>query len=295
MINKNSTWRSDTYVLNPGLNEIYFSDTYPNAFYIVNNNNTYLYVGLKNIPTNSRYERKIRPNECDCFGRPLPLNRIYIINPTELKLNVEISSVHENFTLELLKSINASMDDEQINRIRFDGIINGWNTDDTVLTSVINLNDLKEPLCDKLEDLKHLQDSGNQTNILTNTKIQELSTKLDNLASKLDDIICYYNDSVTKLDAIIKASIKVTHFDTLDLNTSSTVYLNDLILISNDTITDIYINYDNKYLILKPGESISDIYNINDNINLSTPTGFIPADNNILPVRLIYTTVKEAD
>lgn len=285
-----STWRHDTYTLKPGLNEIYFNDTRPNAFYVVNNNNTYLYVGLKNIPTNTRYERKIRPNECDCFGRPLPVDRIYIINPKDIKLYIEISSIHENFTLELLKSINASMDDEQINRIRFDGVINGWNTDDTVMTNIVNLQELKDPVIDKLQGLSELQAICNQKNEISNIKLTEIISDITDIKTKIDSILSKYDQSFDIINNILKSNNKDTEFKTIDLSLgSTTIYLSDLILISNDTDTDILIND----FMLKPGESMSDIYNLNTNINIRVTEGYTPTDNILLPVRLIYTYVKE--
>lgn len=289
-IQNKSTWRHDTYTLKPGLNEIYFNDTRPNAFYVVNNNNTYLYVGLKNIPTNNRYERKIRPNECDCFGRPLPVDRIYIINPKDTELYVEVSSIHENFTLELLKSINASMDDEQINRIRFDGIINGWQTDDIVMTSIINLKELKDPIVDKLQGLSDLQSICNQKNELSNLKLDELKSKLDNITTQLDDIILYYNQSINKIDELIQSTIKVTKFDTLDAATYTSVNLADLILLSNDSDTDLSVSTGDNNIILKAGECLSDIYNINGIISIEPVSD---VNLNTLPCRIIYTKKTE--
>lgn len=288
-IQNKSTWRHDTYTLKPGLNEIYFNDTRPNAFYVVNNNNTYLYVGLKNIPTDTRYERKIRPNECDCFGRPLPVDRIYIINPKDIDLYIEISSIHENFTLELLKSINASMDDEQINRIRFDGVINGWQTDDVVMTSVVNLKELKDPVVDKLQGLSDLQAICNQKNEISNIKLTDIISDITDIKTKIDSILSKYDQSFDIINNILKSNNKDTEFKTIDLSLgSTTIYLSDLILISNDTDTDILIND----FMLKPGESMSDIYNLNTNINIRVTEGYT-TDNNLLPVRLIYTYVKE--
>lgn len=288
-IQNKSTWRHDTYTLKPGLNEIYFNDTRPNAFYVVNNNNTYLYVGLKNIPTDTRYERKIRPNECDCFGRPLPVDRIYIINPKDIDLYIEVSSIHENFTLELLKSINASMDDEQINRIRFDGVINGWQTDDVVMTSVVNLKELKDPVVDKLQGLSDLQAICNQKNEISNIKLTDIISDITDIKTKIDSILSKYDQSFDIINNILKSNNKDTEFKTIDLSLgSTTIYLSDLILISNDTDTDILIND----FMLKPGESMSDIYNLNTNINIRVTEGYT-TDNNLLPVRLIYTYVKE--
>lgn len=147
-----SNWRCVAKILEPGLNEITFLDTRPNVFFIINNNPTYLYAGLESIPNNIKYEHLIKPNDTDIMGRPIPVSRIYIFNPKNIALTVKIFSDYTHFDIGLLKTIYARMDDEQLETIKYDGIIKGWQTPDVVNTFITNYDDLIEPINENIDN-----------------------------------------------------------------------------------------------------------------------------------------------
>lgn len=147
-----SNWRCVAKILEPGLNEITFLDTRPNVFFIINNNPTYLYAGLESIPNNIKYEHLIKPNDTDIMGRPIPVSRIYIFNPKNITLTVKIFSDYTHFDIGLLKTIYARMDDDQLEKIKYDGVITGWQTPDVVNTFITNYDDLLEPINENIDN-----------------------------------------------------------------------------------------------------------------------------------------------
>lgn len=179
-----SNWRCDPKTLEPGLNEITFLDTRPNVFFIINNNPTYLYAGLESIPNNIKYEHLIKPNDTDIMGRPLPLSRIYIYNPKNISLTVKIFSDYTHFDIGLLKTIYARMDDEQLEKIKYDGIITGWQTPDVVNTFVTNYDDIVNPL---------IENNDNNTGIIY--------TLIDGLKNTIAEKIA---DAITNNETLIQ-------------------------------------------------------------------------------------------
>lgn len=152
MSTKISNWRCDTRILEPGFNEITFLDTRPNVFFIINNNPTYLYASLDSIPSKTKYEHVIKPNDTDVMGRPMPQSRIYFFNPKNVPVNIKIYSDYTHFDIGLLKTIFARMDDEQLDKIKYDGVITGWQTPDVVNTFITNYDDLVEPINEHIDD-----------------------------------------------------------------------------------------------------------------------------------------------
>lgn len=139
-------WQKQMLRLTPGVNTIYFNDTRPNAFFIINPNNTYLFFSLYNMPSQTKFDYRIRPNSTDAFGRPMPASRLYVYNPKDAEIDIEIYSDEQAFNMSLLKALNMDLDDETIDKLKFDGIVKGWDTTDTVKTEVANFKDLLDKL-----------------------------------------------------------------------------------------------------------------------------------------------------
>lgn len=155
-------WQKQMLHLTPGVNEVYFNDTRPNAFFIINPNNTYLFFSIYGIPSQTRFDYRIRPNSTDAFGRPLPASRLYVYNPKDVGIDIELYSDEQPFNMSLLKALNLDLDDETIDKLKFDGIVKGWDTEDTVNVKVDNFTDLLDRLDDLMGRKRHIK-SGKET------------------------------------------------------------------------------------------------------------------------------------
>lgn len=243
---KMSSWRKTNTVLKSGLNEITFNDTKPNVFYVVNTNNTYIYFGAGTIPTAQSYEWRVKPNSTDAFGRPLPTGKLYIINPTDAEINIEVYSDEQDFDISLLKNLNANMDDEQIERMRFDGIVRGFDTTDVVHTKV-------DLLPTALTDLL----TANHTEVVT--KLVALSDKLDDVMEHIDALKGIDTTAEVKMGELsFTEGVATITFDSPVI---------DLITLSNDTDKDVVVTMsrdtNSQTFTLKQGEVLDNIGGIN--------------------------------
>lgn len=244
----NSSWRKTSVTLNSGLNEVSFNDTKPNVFYVVNTSNTYLYFGATNIPTAKSYEWRVKPNTSDAFGKPLPTGKLYIVNPTDDVVTLEVYSDVQAFDIDLLKNLNANMDDEQIDRLKFDGIVRGWDALESVKTKIVELPQ------EFVTSLK--------ADIVANN----MSDKIDALEVVLDDIL----DTVQSLKGIdTTTEVKMGDMTFTDGVASVTFDspVIDLITLSNDTDKDVVVTMsrdtNSQSFTLKSGEVIDNISGIN--------------------------------
>ena len=122
----NITWRQQNIEIPANsVKDVFFLDTYPNAFYIANNNDTEIYISLTYTPTVDKYEVELKRNDRDTFGRPTPTNRMYILNPSAKQISVTIFSAENMFDMALLKNFKVDIETATLNAIKYDGIIRG--------------------------------------------------------------------------------------------------------------------------------------------------------------------------
>lgn len=143
---KYSQWLKQSLTLHPGVNDVTFSNARPNTFFVINSNNNYLYFSMSGIPSSSRYDYRVKPNGIDAFGRPLAVGILSVYNPADSDIVIELYSDDQPFDMSLLKAINMDLDDDQINRLKFDGIVKGWQTLDRVHTVLDNMDDITDAL-----------------------------------------------------------------------------------------------------------------------------------------------------
>lgn len=211
-----SKWRYDNLILKPGLNEFTFFDTRPNVFFIINNNKTYLYVGLDNLPDDNKYEHIVRPNATNIVGRPLPMSHIYFFNPKQNNINIKLYSDYTEFDIGLLKTIFAHIDDDDLNKIKYDGVITGWQTTDVVNVFVTNPDDIYGNIvnsCDSIHDLigefkkiviEKIIDSAEQSNqLLSNINNSIGNIKLSSIEHNINNNSNYYVSGIAKMNTMI--------------------------------------------------------------------------------------------
>ena len=126
MSDNKQTWRQQFVEIPPkSVKDVFFLDSKPNAFFITNNNDTDIYIGITSTPTAERFDKKLSRFDSDTFGRPTPTNRIYVFNPSDMTINITLYSASDMFDMNLLKNFKVEIQDSVLNQIQYDGIING--------------------------------------------------------------------------------------------------------------------------------------------------------------------------
>lgn len=197
---KYSQWQKQSLTLHPGVNDVTFSNARPNTFFVINSNNNYLYFSMSGIPSASRYDYRVKPNGIDAFGRPLPISILSIYSPADTDIVIELYSDDQPFDMSLLKAINMDLDDDQINKLKFDGIVKGWDTQDIVNVKVQNFTDLLDKLDDLLGSKRHIKsakerlDAGSVISIIGD--IKEIVSIVNDTDCDIT-ITCTGNDDIT--------------------------------------------------------------------------------------------------
>ena len=126
MSDSRQTWRQQFVEIPPNsVKDVFFLDSKPNAFFITNNNDTDIYIGITSTPTAERFDKKLSRFDSDTFGRPTPTNRIYVYNPSDMTINITLYSASDMFDMNLLKNFKVEIQGSVLNQIKYDGIING--------------------------------------------------------------------------------------------------------------------------------------------------------------------------
>lgn len=314
-----SSWRRQTIHLHPELNEVDFIDSKPNVFFITNTSPHYLYVGMIKIPSEKSFEKDVKPNCSETFGRPLPLTKLYIYNPSVDTIEVELFSDNQDFDMAMLKSFNVNFEQKALDYIKFDGIVKGWDTlskvhilsgESNSITSIIDTRSL-QALVNAIKEKKVISsDATNQiTAILGGESFQTLldtlaSTKIEgaiDIKSTADNVITanLSEDSLTKIvDAFrVSTSNLVAVFDTILLSSQPETTINfdspitEIQMLSNDTEIDLVIEFHSddsmQEFIISPGEVLSEIKHVNFNklVIKATDTTIIPTGQ----VRYIFS------
>ena len=126
---KNTTWR-EFRVTVPPLSNIDITDfkgTSPNMFYIYNYSITDLYVGLNTIPNINQKEYVVSGLASLVMGKPTPVSSLCLFNPhSDRTLDIYITSVVQEFDLNVMKSYNVQIEGEVVSEQIKEGLINGF-------------------------------------------------------------------------------------------------------------------------------------------------------------------------
>lgn len=110
-----SSWREDNITIKA--RETYtldFLDTNPNMFVVINPNLAILKVSIGSLPLANHYEFKVDYNTTETLGRPTGTTKLYILNDSDLTINVKVFSIHDDFNLQILKNMNVNLEDYTI-------------------------------------------------------------------------------------------------------------------------------------------------------------------------------------
>ena len=121
------TWNETVVEINPNsYNETSILSGKANVCFLSNYSDKDIYISMSNIPRIDNYEKIIRPNSSDVFGRPTPVSRVYLYNPSDEKVFCRLwSAWEENFDFSLMKSMNVNLEAAAVEALKNDGIIRG--------------------------------------------------------------------------------------------------------------------------------------------------------------------------
>ena len=129
-----ATWSSASFEINPGAYyEMSILSGKANIFMANNANSEDIYIGMGAIPRADHYEKILKRNTTDVFGRPTPVSRVYFYNPSDQKVGLTVWFTYDdNFDYTLLKSMVVDLQGAAMDGLKYDGIIRG-------VTSGVNL------------------------------------------------------------------------------------------------------------------------------------------------------------
>lgn len=124
------TWTSTVVEINPGAySEMVMTNGKANIFMATNASDEDIYIGLGEIPRIDSYEKVLKRNSTDVFGRPVPVSRVYFLNLSATVVSLRVwYSWDEEFDYTLLKSMTVNLEGAALDAIKFDGIIQGFKT-----------------------------------------------------------------------------------------------------------------------------------------------------------------------
>lgn len=271
----NTTWRQQNVDVSPnGVTDVYFFDTKPNAFYLQNNSDTEIYVGMTATPTTERYDVMIDRYSSDTFGKPTACNRLYILNPSNKQISITIYSASNMFDMMLLKNFRVAIEKGVLNTIKFDGIIQGIKSG--VSIPVTFDKDITVSMPDDLSvnanipveiinSIKGCQSNGADiitafTKLLSNTDIAGTVT-----LKSIRDILTSISKNTggtTVVSGDVNAVMSYENIKSGTVTTTGDIVFNykEIDTIVNDSENDLAIVFDDSQtFILKQDESLSDI------------------------------------
>ena len=111
----NATWRKQLITLAPSLNTIDFTDTNPNLFALVNSNDVNIYGGFSILPNVSKYEFKAAQKATSKFGQPIPVNQLYLYNPSAENISIILFSMQGVFDFTVIEGMSVNLSTDNVN------------------------------------------------------------------------------------------------------------------------------------------------------------------------------------
>lgn len=101
----NVTWREETLEVHPNSSmEKYFMDSIKPNVFVFSGCNTTLYLSTQKTPSPKDYEFQINQNDSQVFGKPIPINTMYIVNPSTATATLKLYYACMDFDPLFLKS-----------------------------------------------------------------------------------------------------------------------------------------------------------------------------------------------
>lgn len=168
-----ATWQSTSFEINPGAYyEMSILTGKANIFMATNANSEDVYIGLGSIPRLDHYEKILKRNTTDVFGRPTTVSRVYFYNPSSTKIGLTVwYSYDDDFDYGLLKSMTMNLEGAALDAIKFDGIIQGFKSgikldvyDNTAATRLNTIRAVNEDIKIYAGEIKRLLEEKATTN-----------------------------------------------------------------------------------------------------------------------------------
>lgn len=260
LTNQLSTWRKDNVECKKGnVTTLWFKDTQPNIMFIQNDSDTDLFVSIDHIPTRNDYAFKVKAHNNRLVARPYKTAQLYILNDGGTDVSCTVWSIFDTFRPEMLNDFSvdkidlaSATLDEIISELSYDGVIRGF------------ANGVKVP------EVTGISESLNS--LISNEAVANV-VNLYNILSSLTTI-------AGKLQSIYDKQYHIEDIKPIDINTFSSSSTNTVIQIAsvsangnrfrigkiyNDSETrnleiSIIKDGDNSSFILKPNETLSDVW-----------------------------------
>ena len=255
-----STWRKDNVECKKGnVTTLWFKDTQPNIMFIQNDSDTDLFVSIDHIPTRNDYAFKVKAHNSRLVARPYKTAQLYILNDGGTDVSCVVWSIFDTFRPEMLNDfsvdkieIASATLDEMISELSYDGVVRGF------------ANGVKVPeVAGIAESLTSLISKGAVSNVVN---LYNILNSLGTIAGKVQSIYDkqYHIEDVKPIDINTFSS---TSTSTVIQISSVSVNGNRFRIgaISNDSETrnleiSIIKEGDNSSFILKPNETLSDVW-----------------------------------
>ena len=255
-----STWRKDNVECKKGnVTTVWFKDTQPNIMFIQNDSDTDLFVSIDHMPTRNDYAFKVKAHNNRLVARPYKTAQLYILNDGGTDVSCVVWSIFDTFRPEMLNDfsvdkieIASATLDEMISELSYDGVIRGF------------ANGVKVPeVAGIAKSLNDLISNEAVTNVVN---LYNILNSLGTIAGKVQ--------SIYEKEYQIVGS-KPININTFSSSSTSTVIQISAIAvngnrfrigtISNDSEKrnleiNIIKDVDNSTFILKPNETLSDVW-----------------------------------
>lgn len=258
-----NSWRKQTARIRKGVNEVDFIDSSPNTFYIVNNTEANLYIGMGIVPSEIRYEKKIKRYTSDIFGQPNGIIKLYVFSDIDVELYIDIYSQRQDsnvFDFSILKETTIDMD--------------GTNE------SLITLNKyVTQNLPETLQRIYNVNDKSSGKLIDTYAYLQvllpDILGKITSLETLESSIIGKVTDIKATVNALRSDSLKCL-MGTISMTTSTQTVSFDsecreIQFLTNDTNVPVVVELEGNSIMLGVGESLENIKYVNTNYMHLTP------------------------
>lgn len=314
----NATWRKQLITLAPGLNTIDFTDTNPNLFAMVNSNDVNIYGGFSILPNVSKYEFKAAQKATSKFGQPIPVNQLYLYNPSAENISIILFSMQGVFDFTVIEGMSVNLSTENVN-VGSAVNVSGFNAGVSLpsgsnLMGKVNVPELDGtktigkvivPELDGNHNIGNVKVTsvpanlktvvGNDTliNLLTQfvsngestAGVEEILSKLSAIKTGIDNLVDNGggssgggSTSVNKKCLAIVSDSQTTA-KTYTLDSSNVYKINHL---SNDGSGDLMVNVGTVAMTVKAGEVLADI-----DIPSSTTTVKVSGTN--ISYRILYS------
>ena len=292
----NATWRKQLITLTPSLNTIDFTDTNPNLFALVNSNDVNIYGGFSILPNVSKYEFKAAQKATSKFGQPIPVNQLYLYNPSAENISIILFSMQGVFDFTVIEGMSVNLSTDNVN-VGSAVNVSGFNAGVSLPSGSNLMGKVNVPELDGTKtigkvivpelDGNHTLGNVKVTSVPSNLKtvvgndtliallqqfvsngestagVEEILSKLSAIKTGIDNLVdsggggsSGGGSTTVNKKCLAIVSDKQTTAKTYTLDSSNVYKINHL---SNDGSNDLTVNVGSVAMTVKAGEVLADI------------------------------------